>query len=483
MLGQRSVSMRLACAFIAASAMSMCPLLLTFSGADSLSVSIERPLAADIVAGMVELSGNSTQAQGVQLSIDSGTWWNASGVPHWHYLWNSTQVPSGIHSVQARAYNGSAYAASSVVQFTVNNTPPTSLEITLELSPQQAFAGEDFIASGMAQFDSGVRGRGGTVQVISANISTNTTTDSRGYYSAQMAAPLFPGMTAVRAQTSSSGLSGTALAYLDIIFRAPPDLSVSADNITFVPPEPSGGDEVTIGAIISNVGGTNASSTVRFSSSGHDPQDIDVDVAAGGSWPASVKWRLPSGRHAIQVSLLDTTPYDANYSNDNASRELHVLASPDIAVTAMVFSNSRPTEGMTITVQARISNTGEISASGSVTLYDGRPPGGASLGSQRVTVPANSTLTVFLNWNATRGTHNITAVATDVLPEDPDLSDNELTRQLEVSKKSSPQANPTPGLQAAPLLAAVVLLALLRTPGKRRSPPGGRSAGPQHNIF
>jgi len=479
MIGQRSAPMRHACALIAAWALFAVPLSFTFSSADALSVTIERPLSADVVAGIVDFSGNSTGAQGVQLSIDSGTWWNASGVPQWHYMWNSTAAPSGIHSVQARAYNGSAYAGSSVLQFTVNNTPPKSLEITLDLSPQQVFAGEDFVASGGARYDSGVRASGGTVLIAFSNFSANTTTDSRGYYSAQLAAPPSPGKTAVRASMSSSGLSGTALAYIDVALRSPPDLSVSADNITFDPASPSGGDEVTIGAIVSNQGGTNASTIVRFSSSGHDPQDVAIGVAAGGSWPAFVKWRLPSGWHTIQVGLLDTAPYDANYSNDNASRDLHVLASPDIAVSALIFSNSRPTEGMAITIQARISNTGEVAASGSLIFYDGRPPAGASLWAKRVSVDANSTLTVFLDWNATRGTHNMTAVVGDVLPDDHDLSNNELTRELEVSKKSSTPSNPAPGLEAAPLLAIVLSLAILRAPRKRR--PG--RAGPGTTYF
>ena len=81
MPGQRSASMRLGCALFAVSAILMCPPLFTFSSADGLSVTVERPLSADIVAGIVNFSGNSTGAQGVQLSIDSGTWWNASGVP------------------------------------------------------------------------------------------------------------------------------------------------------------------------------------------------------------------------------------------------------------------------------------------------------------------------------------------------------------------------------------------------------------------
>jgi hypothetical protein len=483
MPGEMSASTGLACAIIAVLATFLCTPLFTLSSADALSVAVERPLGADIVAGMVNISGNSTGAEGVQISIDSGAWWNGSGVPKWHYLWNSTSVPNGIHSVQARAYNGSAYAASSVVQFTVNNTPHSSLEITLDLSPEEVFSGEDFVASGMASYDNGVRVSSGTVQVAFANTSDNVTTDSRGYYSSQFPAPMSPGRTAVRASIASSGLSGSALAYIDVVFRAPPDLSVSAENITFNPSEPSGGDEVTIGAIVSNPGGSNASGTVRFSTQGHDPQDIHVNVSAGGSWPASVKWRLPSGRHTIQVSLLDVLPYDSNPSNDNATRELRVLASPDLAVAAILFSNSRPTAGMTITIQARVSNTGEKEASGSVTIYDGRPPAGAKIGTQRLLVPANTTRTVLLDWNATAGAHNITAVVGDVLPADPDMSDNVLTRQLDVAKKPSPPSNPAPGPGVA-ALAAAMLLAFFLLPGRA----GGRHrrlkrAWSRRNIF
>jgi hypothetical protein len=462
MPGEPSVSLRLACAVIAASALLFSPPV-TIARADGLSATVERPLSADVVAGIVNFSGNSTGAQGVQVSIDSGTWWNASGVPAWRYLWNSTAASNGVHSVQARAYNGSAYAGSATVQFSVNNTPPSSMELTLDVSPQQVYSGEDFIASGMARYDNDVRVSGGNVQITVSNLTANATTDSRGYYSAQLAAPLPPGKTAVRASLSSSGLSSNALAYIDVVFRSPPDLAVSGDNITFDPQEPSGGEQVTIGAIVSNMGGTDASARVRFSTSGHDPQDVHVNVTAGGSWPASVRWTLPSGRHSIDVSLQDTSPYDANSSNDNASRELHILASPDLAVAAIIFSNSRPTEGMTITIQARIINSGETSSTGIVTFFDGHPPASPSLGAQRVSVPANSTRTVFQNWNTTRGTHNITVVVGNLVPEDPDLSDNELTRPVEVSKKSSPPAASAPGFGAAALSAIVLSMLVFRS--------------------
>jgi hypothetical protein len=431
------------------------------AGADGLSASIERPTSNDVVAGTVNISGSSSGAQGVQVSIDAGAWWNATGVPGWRYLWNCSGAPNGVHSVQARAYSGPEYAGSAAVQFTVNNTPPSSLELTIDISPQQVYSGEDFTASGSARYDTGVRVTGSAVQIGAANVTTNATTDSRGFYSAQMVAPNAPGRTVVRSSLTASGLSGTASGSIDVVLRSPPDLSVSAGNISFDPPQPSGGEEFTIGAIISNQGGSNASARVSFTTQGHDQEDVLLNVTAGGSWPSSVKWKLPSGNHTLEVRLLDIKPYDANSSNDNASREVHVLAAPDLALAAIVFSNSRPTEGMAVTVQARIFNSGEKNATGTVTIYDGNATSGTALGSQRVAVPANSTRMVLVNWNTTRGSHNITAVVKDVLLEDSDPSNDNLARQIIVAKKSSPPPGTAPGFEAATALAVALVICVL----------------------
>lgn len=441
------------------------------AGAEDLSATIERPFAGDVMAGPVNISGSATGAQGVQVSVDGGSWWNATGASSWSYLWNSTGASNGGHSVQARAYSGSTYAASAPVQFSVNNTPPSSLELTLDLSPQQADTGENFIASGMARFDTGVRVANGTVRISVATFTANATTDRRGYYSASLAAPDTPGRAQVRALLSASGLTGTAAAYLDVVPTSPADLSVSPWNITFVPDKPSAGEEVTIGAVVNNLGGSNASARVRFSTPGHDPQDVPINVSAGGTWNPSVKWSLPSGNHTILVQLLDVAPYDTNSSNDNASMELHVYAIPDLAITALVFSNSRPTEGMTITLQCRISNSGERSATCSVAFYDGSAGNGTLLGARRVTAAANATQMVLLDWNATRGPHNITAAISEVAPEGTRLSVGEMARPLTVSKKSPPAAS-TPGFESAAAYAVFMVLMVvalkMRSSGPRK---------------
>lgn len=434
--------------------------------AEDLTATIERPFAGDVMAGLVNISGRATAAQGVQVSVDGGGWWNATGAASWSYIWNSTAAGNGNHTVQARAFSGSTYAASATVQFFVNNTPPSSLELTVDLSPQQADTGENFIASGMARFDTGVRVANGTVQITVASLTANATTDRRGYYSASLAAPGTPGRAQVRAILSASGLTGTAAAYLDVVPTSPADLAVFPENITFVPDKPSAGEAVTIGAVVGNLGSSNASARVRFSTPGHDPQDVPVNVSAGGTWNPSVKWSLPSGNHTILVQLLDIAPYDANSSNDNASMELHVYAIPDLAITALVFSNSRPTEGMTITLQCRVSNSGERSATCSVGFYDGSAASGELLGTRRVTAAANATQMVFLEWNATRGPHNITAAISEVAPEGTRLSVGEMARPLTVAKKGSPEAA-TVGFESAAAL--VVFMVLMVVALKMRS--------------
>ena len=449
----RSAMYILAATFVLGSLLPVAP-----AAAGDPTVRIETPFADDVVAGWVNLSGSSTGAGYVNVSIDGGGWNRASGTGAWSYLWNSSAYSDGTHSILAVAVNGSLSSGTASVQVAVNNTPPAFLEVTLDLSSREVITGEPFTASGFARFDTGVRPAGVPVQLTVENASSVASTDRRGFYSATLAAPDKSGEAKVRSFVSASGLTGTASDRIDVRPASPPDLSVSSVDIFFSPEQPFSDEEVTVGAIVKNAGQGNATAKVNFTTPAAQPATVEVRVPAGGSWNPSVKWKLPSGNHTITVTIVDIQPFDANSSNNEASTSIRVLGRPDLVMVGLVFSNSRPAAGLNITLQARLNNTGDRDASGTVRFYDGNPAPGTLVGSTQLTVPANSSRSAYLEWRAAgEGEHVMYAVITDVTPTEGSASNNQIFRPLTVrTKKAAPEPQGAiAGFEAALLLLAV----------------------------
>ncbi|MGQ9582881.1 MAG: hypothetical protein ACUVV6_05125 [Thermoplasmatota archaeon] len=436
------------------------PPLLPGSAAQPPAVSIDWPYSNDVLAGLVNVTGAASGgALGVEVRVDEGPWERAHGSSSWWLEWNTTNSADGAHTLQARALYGSGYSGTASVSVAVNNTPPSALELTLALSPERVDTNESFVASGSARFDTGVRVGGGEVELSLGAAACSTYTDRRGYYSLSMRAPDAPGRVVVRARMTSGGLTGSAQEELEVSMPNPPDLSIVPGDILFSPPQPCGGQEVSISAIVRNLGAGSASVRVEFSSPSHVSESARISVT--GSWNATVVWSLPSGTHEITVRLLDITPYDSNSSNNEASTALKVFARPDLAVEALMFSNSRPFNGTVISIQARVRNTGERQARGTVSFYDGHPPSAPLISSVVIDVPANSTRLAVVSWEAALGEHEIHALVHDVDPEEATEDNNGLSKGLEVWPRPAPRPEepaPGPGALAALLALGAALL-------------------------
>ena len=420
--------------------------------------SIDFPFAGDVVAGTVDVSGTSTSAQYVNVSVDGGGWNRAFGVESWSWRWNTTDYSDGTHSLLASAVNGSQSSGAVSVQVIVNNTPPSRLDLSLDVESHQVYSCETFAVSGLARFDTGVRLAGSPVLVSVGNATWNTTTDRRGYYSATVLAPAPPGELTIRVQAASSGLSASAQDRVAVVPREPADLSVSPGDIRFTPAEPYSDEDITVGAVIRNLGGGNATAVVNFSAPGLPDAVSEVTVPAGESRNPTAVWRLPSGNHTVNVTISNILPYDSNSSNDRASTSLVVLARPDLVMAAVVVSNSRPYTGLNITLQARVNNTGDREATGTVRFYDGPPVSGTLLGSRPIAVAARSSASVFIGWNTTgEGEHVIHAVITEVSPRESSEANNQLDRAITVRRRPAVEepAGVIPGFGALALLLAL----------------------------
>ncbi|MCK4443275.1 MAG: DUF3344 domain-containing protein [Thermoplasmata archaeon] len=88
-------------------------------------VGIIEPVARSTIRGIATVSGNSsskiTEISRVEIRFDNGTWNTAYGTTEWHFEWDTTRVPSGLHRISARAYDGIAYSNVTSIEVYVEN--------------------------------------------------------------------------------------------------------------------------------------------------------------------------------------------------------------------------------------------------------------------------------------------------------------------------------------------------------------------------
>ena len=102
------------------------------------SVSISSPASGATVSGTVSVSGVASDGlaiSSVQVSVDGGSFANATGTTSWSYNLNSNSLSNGAHTLSAKVSDsGGQSATSSLVDITVNNAS-TSTNCTLFASP------------------------------------------------------------------------------------------------------------------------------------------------------------------------------------------------------------------------------------------------------------------------------------------------------------------------------------------------------------
>ncbi|MCD6331085.1 MAG: hypothetical protein J7L80_02670, partial [Thermoplasmata archaeon] len=102
------------------------------------NVEITFPLNGTVVSGIITIQGKAWDEDGndtlqkVEIRIDEGEWKEAEGITAWSYSWDTTKVANGMHTIEARAYDGIDY--SNIAKITINvenveNNPP-QIEIT-----------------------------------------------------------------------------------------------------------------------------------------------------------------------------------------------------------------------------------------------------------------------------------------------------------------------------------------------------------------
>ncbi len=98
------------------------------------SVSITSPTPGATVSGTINILGTASDSDGtvvsVEVRIDSGSWWTASGTTSWSNSWDTTTVSDGGHTISARSKdNNGAYSTVASTPVIVNNAgnhPPNT---------------------------------------------------------------------------------------------------------------------------------------------------------------------------------------------------------------------------------------------------------------------------------------------------------------------------------------------------------------------
>ncbi len=86
---------------------------------------ISSPEDSAIISGIIEISGSAYDPDGtvqyVEVRFDEGVWNKARGKDSWEYIWDSTVVPNGNHTVHARAFDGQNLSIEECIIISVDN--------------------------------------------------------------------------------------------------------------------------------------------------------------------------------------------------------------------------------------------------------------------------------------------------------------------------------------------------------------------------
>src|SRR5438132_2238785 len=126
------------------------------------SVSISSPANGATVSGTTAVSGVASDGlaiTSVQLSVDGGTFANASGTSNWSYSLNTNSLSNGPHTLSAKVNDSTPSPTSPLFNFSVNNAS-TSSDCTLFASPSGSSSNSGTSSSSPKSFSSAASASG-----------------------------------------------------------------------------------------------------------------------------------------------------------------------------------------------------------------------------------------------------------------------------------------------------------------------------------
>ncbi|MBI4020454.1 MAG: VCBS repeat-containing protein, partial [Candidatus Aenigmarchaeota archaeon] len=288
------------------------------------------------------------------------------------------------------------------------------------------------------------------VKSVSASLPFNSSivlSGSGDIFTATFKGP--PNAGTFTANITATDQAGNVISSLTNLTVLPgPDLTVSAQDITFEPPATTiTGSPVNVTALIRNTGGKFANGVnVSFTADGIEVGRDSLNIT--GEENASIAWDTTgfAGNKTVVVNIERSSgTFESSYLNNNASAGIFIDG-PDLAVVAMHFNPPAPVfEGQVVNVTATIQGLNQFDASGvRISFYRDSVDIDNRIDFKDITVPAGGLVNVSVNWQTAGQLGNRTVFAeanTLNLPADPDRSNNILNATF-LTKKFVPEQIP-----------------------------------------
>ena len=214
-----------------------------------------------------------------------------------------------------------------------------------------------------------------------------------------------------------------------------PDLAVSGAGMVLSKPTVLAGVTFNLTVSVYNLGDFDAFNVdVSFLVDGEVVvSEVVGMVPISGPVEVSRELVLAKGEHQLAVWVDPDDKVDERREDNNgATLPVTVRGLPDVVVPpeGITVSDPHPMEGDVIDIDAEVRNEGETQATLVVVqFWDGPVGTGAFIANRTTSVAAGGTALVTTPWDTTSlgGTHQLTVLASTVLPGEEDPSDNEAT--------------------------------------------------------
>ncbi|WP_433537495.1 CARDB domain-containing protein [Micromonospora sp. CA-249363] len=227
--------------------------------------------------------------------------------------------------------------------------------------------------------------------------------------------------------TGNTGAPSGQVAELEVCGTPAPNPDLVVSSVTWSPTSPSEVSQVTLSAVVQNIGSASAAATtVNFSLAGAVVGSASVGaLAAGASTTVSFNaGTRPMGSYAVSavVDPANTVVEQNNGNNSFTAASPLVVAQapgPDLQVLSIASNPPNPAVGASVSFTVAVRNRG-TTATGATTVTR-LVVGGTTLNTNTASIAAGATATVAVSgsWTATSGGATITATAdaTNVVAE------------------------------------------------------------------